>query len=107
MMGDASPNPATETQGLPIKQIAPDEVIPTTVYANTFDVNWTLTDATIRFTQIVQIVVPATGETEGRFRPLVSVVMPWWQLKLLRDALADLIDRYETANGELERPTLP
>jgi hypothetical protein len=57
-MGDASPNPATETQGLPIKQIAPDEVIPTTVYANTFDVNWTLTDATIRFTSKLSSLPP-------------------------------------------------
>jgi hypothetical protein len=101
----ADENPKGEQQGLPITFLSPNEVPPDTKYANSFEINWTLTDATINFLQIIQVVVD--NKLEGRFRSVGSIVLPWWQLKHLRNGLVDLIDRYEKANGELTRPKLP
>ncbi len=106
MEPDNNPNMNKEDGGYSIKPLVSGELLPATTYANTFDVNWTLTDATIQFTQIVQI-LNTEGKIEGRYKPLVSVMMPWWQVKMLSDVLSDVVKRYEIANGELTRPKLP
>jgi hypothetical protein len=93
--------------GLPIKHLGKEDVIRETLYANHFDLSWTLTDATIQFLQLVQVVAPDSGHGEGRFKPVIGVTLPWSQLKVLHTALGDLISRYEEKNGPLNLPVLP
>jgi hypothetical protein len=78
-------------------------------YANVFDADWSLTDVTLRFMQLV--FVPKEGAATTKNREMVvlekaNVTIPWWQAKVVASALANLVKSYESVNGELNRPTL-
>ena len=95
---------ANEQRGVPITGLLESEPLDS-IYANTTDLQWTLTDVTVRFGEVVQRVV--ANASEAKIREKAVVTIPWWQAKLLRDMLSDLISRYENLNGELKRANLP
>src|SRR5579862_2265178 len=79
-------------------------------YANVVDVDWSLTDVTLRFMQITY--VPKDEEATTQNRELIilekaNITIPWWHAKVTAGMLADLVKAYEAANGELNHPTLP
>ena len=91
-----------EREGIPIvgwagsSQVAP-------IYSNNLDLHWTLTDVTVRFGEISHR--RETNDAQVREKALIT--FPWWQAKVLKDMLTDLIDRYERANGEIRPVKLP
>jgi hypothetical protein len=89
--------------GIPITGLLGSAEATPTVYANTVTMHWTLTDVSLRFGEVVQVL---SGD-EAKIREKVAVIIPWWQAKILRDALQDLVARYEKVNGELARLNLP
>ena len=78
-------------------------------FANLVDGDWTLTDVTLRFMQLVHI--PKEEEATTQNRDLVvleraNITLPWWSAKVLANMLSSLIDSYEAVNGELKKPAL-
>ncbi|MGO9256808.1 MAG: DUF3467 domain-containing protein [Bryobacteraceae bacterium] len=79
-------------------------------YANVFNMNWTLTDVRLRFSELLQVpdeVKPTWENQHGIVLERVSVTIPWYQAKVLRDMLDGLIRNYEELNGEIKVPKLP
>jgi len=78
-------------------------------YGNIVNMNWTLTDVQIRFAELVQVPnddSPTWENQHGILLERVSVTIPWYQAKVLRDLLAGVIKNYEELNGELKQPLL-
>src|SRR5262245_10051220 len=81
------------------------------VYANVVNLNWTLYDVRIRFAELIQEPIdtenPTWGALTGVILERAQVTIPWHQAKLLQQMLADLVQKYEEANGELKAIKLP
>jgi Protein of unknown function (DUF3467) len=79
-------------------------------YSNIVNLNWTLTDVRLRFSELIQVPDedrPSWENQHGIILERVAVTLPWFQAKVLRDMLNGIIKNYETLNGELKQPKLP
>jgi hypothetical protein len=103
-------NPTTDHKQdeMPL-QVPEDGIFET--YANIIDADWTLTDVTFRFSQLIHASPSdATATTINREKVVLeraNITVPWWQVKLLASTLGALVQSYESVNGELKRPELP
>jgi hypothetical protein len=78
-------------------------------YSNAVDADWTLTDVTLRFLQLVHAPKEDGATTSNRELIVLeraNITMPWLQAKVLAATLGNLIQSYESVNGELKMPTL-
>jgi uncharacterized protein DUF3467 len=74
-------------------------------YANVVNMNWTLYDVRIRFSELIQVPDedrPTWENQHGILLERVAVTLPWHQAKYLRDVLDGVIRNYEEINGELK-----
>jgi hypothetical protein len=79
-------------------------------YANVVNLNWTLTDVRIRFSELIQVPDedrPTWENQHGILLERAALTIPWYQAKALRDLLDGVIKNYETINGELKPLKLP
>jgi hypothetical protein len=79
-------------------------------YANVVNMNWTLYDVRIRFSELIQVPDddrPTWENQHGILLERVAVTIPWHQAKFMRDTLTGLIKNYEEINGELKPIRLP
>lgn len=75
------------------------------IYGNFSNFSWTLFDVRV---QIGQLIPKGSHPTLGFVvEERGAVTMAWPEVKILRDVLADLVDRYEKVNGEIKPLTLP
>src|SRR5215469_6092896 len=74
----------------------------TEVYSNQFYINWSATDARIRFGQMIPTDRMLDGKVDFIIEERAAVTMGWSQLKALRDALNNAVERFEKANGKIE-----
>lgn len=76
------------------------------IYGNYFHTSWTLFD--VRF-QIGQLIPRSESNLTAGFvvEKRGAVTITWPQVKNLLLTLADLVDRYEKANGEMKPLVLP
>lgn len=78
-------------------------------YANTVDADWTLTDVTLRFLQLIHLPKEEGATTDNReltFMEKANITIPWWTAKIGVQMLANLIHAYETVNGEIKKPEI-
>ena len=69
------------------------------LYANMIHASWTLYDVRLRFGQLI----PTQDYTaDFVIEEQATVTMSWHEAKIARDALNELIARYEKTNGELK-----
>jgi hypothetical protein len=79
-------------------------------YANMVDADWTLTDVTLRFMQMIYIPnddAPTITNRELVCLERANVTLPWYQIKNLATLLVDLVRSYESVNAELKPLSLP
>jgi|SRR5208282_918099 len=91
---------------LPVKfqWVEPKEGTPE-IYSNYVHASWTLFDVRILLGQLVPLSVDPTSGFVVEER--VAVTVAWPEAKVLRDALVDLVSRYEKVNGEIQPLKLP
>lgn len=82
--------------------VKPDEGIFQT-YSNYIDASWTLFDVTIRFAQIVPLPSEA-GNPKFEAEENARITVAWPEAKFLANILNDLVERFESVNGEI-KPT--
>ena len=78
-------------------------------YANTVDADWTLTDVTLRFMQLVHTPKeegPTNANRELIVLEKANITLPWWTAKIGVQMLGGLIKAYEDVNGEIKKPEL-
>ena len=78
-------------------------------YANIVDADWSLTDVTLRFMQLVYSPKEEAATTQNRELMVLEkakITIPWWHAKVLSGMLAGLVKSYEAVNGELREPIL-
>ena len=78
-------------------------------YANAVDADWTLTDVSLRFLQLMHVPSETNPTNRNREPILVErayITIPWWQAKVLTQMLGGLVLSYEKVNGELKKPEL-
>jgi hypothetical protein len=78
-------------------------------YANVINYNWTLTDVRLRFAELLHVPNPDSPNWTNQDKVImekVSVTIPWYQAKLMRDMLNKIVGAYEAVNGELKQPKL-
>jgi hypothetical protein len=78
-------------------------------YANIVDGDWTLTDVTLRFMQLVHTPKEEGATNTNReliFLEKANITIPWWTAKISAQMLAGLIQAYEKVNGEIKKPEL-
>lgn len=78
-------------------------------YANIVDGDWTLTDVTLRFMQLIH--TPREESATNSNRELImlekaNITIPWWTAKIGAQMLTRLIQAYESVNGEIKKPEL-
>ena len=79
-------------------------------YSNVVNMNWTLTDVRLRFSELIQVPDddrPTWENQHGILLERASITIPWLQAKALRDMLDGILKNYEEINGELKPPKLP
>ena len=79
-------------------------------YANVVNMNWTLTDVRLRFSQLIQVPDDDRPNWENQHNVVLeraAISVPWIQAKILHDMLAGVIRNYEELNGELKVAKLP
>lgn len=76
-------------------------------YSNFLHMNWTLFDVRIRFGQIVPNPQHPPERAGFAVSERAAITMPWGQAKALRDMLEELVNKYESVNGEIKVPNLP
>jgi|SRR5579872_915991 len=79
------------------------------IYANIINYNWTLTDVRLRFAELVHVTNPEDPTWDSQYKTImekVSVTIPWYQAKELRNMLDRLVRGYEEKNGEIKTPSL-
>lgn len=87
-------------EGVKFPFVRPDEGI-FQVYSNYIDAAWTLFDVTIRFAQIVPL-PPSGGESKFEAEENARITLAWPEVKILANMMADLVRRFEEANGEIK-----
>jgi hypothetical protein len=78
-------------------------------YANTVDADWTLTDVTLRFLQLIHLPKEEGATTVNRelsFMEKANITIPWWTAKVGVQMLSNLIQAHESVNGEIKKPEL-
>lgn len=75
------------------------------IYSNYVNASWTLFDVRITLGQLVPLDVGSNTGFVVEERAAVTVA--WPEAKVLRDALVDLVSRYEKVNGEIKPLKLP
>ena len=78
-------------------------------YANAVDADWTLTDVTLRFMQLVYTPKDEGATVSNREMIILekaNITIPWWTAKIGAQTLARLVEAYEAVNGELKKPEL-
>jgi hypothetical protein len=75
------------------------------IYCNYVTASWTLFDARIVLGQLI----PVDNASHSGFlvEERAAVTVAWAEAKVLRDALTDLVARYEKINGEIKPLKLP
>jgi hypothetical protein len=104
---EAPPNATFDLGKVPM-EYPEDGVFET--YANVVNMNWTLTDVRLRFSQLVQVPDEDRPNWENQHSVVLeraAITIPWHQAKVLRDMLNGLISNYEEINGELKPLKLP
>jgi hypothetical protein len=79
-------------------------------YSNVINLDWTLFDLRIRFSELTQVPndqAPSWNRQHAIVLEHAAVRIPWYQAKHLRDQLDGVIRNYEAINGELKMPILP
>jgi hypothetical protein len=79
-------------------------------YSNVINMNWTLYDVRLRFSELIQVGDadrPTWENQHGILLERAAVTMPWHQAKYLRDMLDGVIKNFEALNGELKPIKLP
>lgn len=79
-------------------------------YANVVNMNWTLTDVRLRFSQLIQVPDDDRPNWENQHGVLLeraAITVPWHQAKVLRDMLDGVVRNYEEINGTLRPVKLP
>lgn len=74
-------------------------------YSNVVNINWTLYDVRLRFSELIQVPDderPTWENQHGVILERAAITLPWHQAKHLRDLLGGLIKSYEDSNGELK-----
>jgi uncharacterized protein DUF3467 len=84
--------------------VKPEEATPE-IYTNYVHVSWTLFDVRFQLGQLIPTGTDLTAEFVVEQRGAVTVA--WAEAKVLRDMLADMVDRYEKVNGEIKSLKLP
>jgi hypothetical protein len=98
----AEPSGALDLGKIPL-EVPEDGVFE--AYSNVVNVNWTLYDIRIRFSELIQVADderPTWENQHGILLERVAVTMSWHQAKHLRDLLGGIIENYEKLNGELK-----
>ncbi len=78
-------------------------------YGNVINLNWTLTDVRIRVGELIHVPNSETPTWDKQDKVILekaAITLPWYQAKVLRDLLNDLIRSYEKQNGEIVQPKL-
>jgi hypothetical protein len=104
---EAPPESTFELGKVPI-EYPEDGVFET--YANVVNMNWTLTDVRLRFSQLIQVPDDDRPNWENQHNVVLeraAISVPWIQAKILHDMLAGVIRNYEELNGELKVAKLP
>jgi hypothetical protein len=101
--------PSTDVQLDKVPLEAPEDGV-YEAYSNVVNLNWTLTDVRLRFSQLIQVPDedrPTWENQHGILIERAAITIPWHQAKVLRDLLNGIVSNYEQINGELKRPKLP
>jgi hypothetical protein len=95
----ASGSPQSQQSGRWVRKPESKEI-----YSNQFFLNWSSTDARIRFGQMIPTSdIQTTMESvDFIIEENASVTMNWPQLKALRDVLTDAVNKYENTNGPID-----
>ncbi len=104
-MTDEEPKPQGETAAS-FPWIEPEEGV-FEEYSNYVHMNWTLFDVRIRFGQVVPNPEHPPERAGFAVSERAAITMPWGQAKALRDMLVDVVNKYESVNGEITVPILP
>lgn len=74
------------------------------VYANSFHATWTKDDVRVRLAQVIDSPeTPNPGSTFiGINEERAAVTFSWRNAKILRNQLAQIVEQYEKANGEIK-----
>jgi hypothetical protein len=75
------------------------------IYSNYVNASWTLFDVRIVLGQLVPL--NSGGGAEFVVEERAAITVAWPEAKILRDALTDLVARYEKVNGEIKPLKLP
>jgi hypothetical protein len=78
-------------------------------YANAVDADWTLTDVTLRFMQLVYTIKEERATVSNRELinlEKANITVPWWTAKVGAQMLLGLVAAYESVNGEIKKPEL-
>jgi Protein of unknown function (DUF3467) len=97
---------SAKPSGFPL-EVPEDGIFET--YANMVDADWTLSDVSLRFMQLIHAAKeeePTTVNRELVVLERASITLPWWSAKILASMLTDLVRSYESVNGELTTPNL-
>jgi hypothetical protein len=70
------------------------------IYSNYVNASWTLFDVRVTFGQLLPLDVGSNSGFVVEERAAVTIA--WAEAKILRDALNDLVARYEKVNGEIK-----
>jgi hypothetical protein len=103
-----APREATFDLGKVPMEFPEDGVFET--YSNIVNMNWTLTDVRLRFSQLIQVPDEDRPNWENQHNVVLeraAITVPWHQAKLLRNMLDGIIRNYEEINGELKPIKLP
>jgi hypothetical protein len=79
-------------------------------YSNVVNMNWTLYDVRLRFSELIQVADsdrPTWENQHGIILERAAITLPWHQAKYLRDLLDGVVKNYEAINGELKSIKLP
>lgn len=86
------------------------------LYINFLNVNWGAYDVRIRVGQLMQRIDPSNASSDqanpfGRHKLVVqeraAITMAWNEAKFLARTLGELIQKYESLNGEIKDPKVP
>jgi Protein of unknown function (DUF3467) len=76
-------------------------------YANNINLGWTAHDVRIDFADFSRISEHQPSDTPtNRIEERASITLAWTEAKALYEALAQLIHKFEAANGELKVPQM-
>jgi hypothetical protein len=106
----AAQAPASATLDLNAVPIEEPEGGVFSAYANVVNLDWTLYDLRIRFSELTQVPndeAPCWTRQHAIVLEHAAIRLPWHQAKILRNQLDGVIRNYEALNGDLKPIILP